>query len=50
VREILIKVGAELRSDNIYELELKNGARVIALPSTHDSIRGLTVDGWIGRG
>jgi len=47
VREIQIKVGAELRSDNIYELELKNGARVIALPSTHDSIRGLTVDGWI---
>ncbi|MGH6704098.1 MAG: terminase large subunit domain-containing protein, partial [Bradyrhizobium sp.] len=47
VREILIKVGAEFRSDNIYELELKNGARVAALPSTDDSIRGLTVDGWI---
>jgi hypothetical protein len=47
VREILNKVGAELRSDNIYELELKNGARVAALPSTDDSIRGLTVDGWI---
>lgn len=47
VRDILIKVGAELKSDNIYELELKNGARVLALPSTDDSIRGLTVDGWI---
>jgi Terminase large subunit, T4likevirus-type, N-terminal len=47
VREILIKVGAELKSDNIYELELKNGSRVLALPSTDDSIRGLTVDGWI---
>jgi hypothetical protein len=47
VREILIKVGAELRSDNIYEIELKNGSRVLALPSTDDSIRGLTVNGWI---
>jgi hypothetical protein len=47
VRDILIQVGAELRSDNIYELELKNGSRVLALPSTDDSIRGLTVDGWI---
>src|SRR5271170_5194131 len=47
VRDILIKVGAELRGDNIYELELKNGSRVLALPSTDDSIRGLTVDGWI---
>src|SRR2546421_3421817 len=26
VREILIKVAAELKSDNIYELELKNGS------------------------
>jgi len=47
VREILIRAGAELKSDNIYELELKNGARALALPSTDDSIRGLTVDGWI---
>jgi hypothetical protein len=47
VREILIKAGAELKGDNIYELELKNGSRVLALPSTDDSIRGLTVDGWI---
>ena len=49
VREILIKLGVELKSDNIYELELKNGSRVLALPSTDDSIRGLTVDGWIAR-
>jgi hypothetical protein len=47
VREILLKLGAELKSDNIYELELKNASRVLALPSTDDSIRGLTVDGWI---
>jgi hypothetical protein len=47
VREILIKVGAELRTDNVYALELKNGSRVLALPGNDDSIRGLTVDGWI---
>jgi hypothetical protein len=47
VRDILVTVGAELESDNIYELELKNRSRVLALPSTDDSIRGLTVDGWI---
>jgi hypothetical protein len=47
VRECLIKVGAELKSDNVYGLELKNGSRVLALPGSDDSIRGLTVDGWI---
>jgi hypothetical protein len=47
VRDILIKVGAELKSDNVYGLELKNGSRVLALPGSDDSIRGLTVDGWI---
>jgi hypothetical protein len=45
VREIL--VGAELKTDNVYALELKNGSRVLALPGSDDSIRGLTVDGWI---
>lgn len=47
VRAILMKVGAELKSDNVYGLELKNGARVLALPGSDDSIRGLTVDAWI---
>jgi hypothetical protein len=47
VREILLKVGAKLVSDNVYALELDNGARVLALPGSDDSIRGLTVDGWI---
>ena len=47
VREILIKVGAEFKSDNVYGLELKNGSRVLALPGSDASIRGLTVDGWI---
>ncbi len=47
VREAIIKAGAELESDNVYGLELDNGSRVMALPGTDDSIRGLTVDGWI---
>ena len=32
VRESLLKVGAELESDNVYALELKNGSGVLALP------------------
>ena len=47
VRDCLFKVGAKLDSDNVYGLELKNGSRVLALPGSDDSIRGLTVDGWI---
>jgi hypothetical protein len=47
VREALITAGSELESDNVYALELKNGSRVLALPGSDDSIRGLTVDGWI---
>ena len=43
----LLKVGAKLVSDNVYALELDNGARVLALPGSDDLIRGLTVDGWI---
>ena len=34
-------------TDNVYGLELANGSRVPALPGSDDSIRGLTVDGWI---
>jgi hypothetical protein len=47
VREALVKAGAEIKTNNIYTLELKNGSRVLALPGEDDSIRGLTVDGWI---
>ena len=48
VHDILVNVaGTEFRTDNVYALELKNGSRVMALPSSDDSIRGLTVDGWI---
>jgi hypothetical protein len=47
VREALVAAGAKLKSDDVYGLELDNGSRVLALPGTGDSIRGLTVDGWI---
>jgi len=47
VREIVLKTGAKLKSDNVYALELENGSRVLALPGSDDSIRGLTVDAWI---
>jgi len=46
-REALIKAGAKLDCDNVYALELENGSRVLALPGSDESIRGLTVDGWI---
>ena len=47
VKETLVAVGAKLTTDNVYGLELENGSRVKALPGSDDSIRGLTVDGWI---
>jgi hypothetical protein len=47
VKEALGQAGAELTSDNVYGLELKSGARALALPGSDDSIRGMTVDGWI---
>ena len=47
VREVLVKAGAKFKSDNVYGLELDSGSRVMALPSSDDSIRGMTVDGWI---
>ena len=47
VREAVLKAGSELKADNVYGLELTNGARVLALPGSDDSIRGLTVDAWI---
>ena len=47
VRDVLHKAGAKLVSDNVYALELDNRSRVLALPGSDDSIRGLTVDGWI---
>jgi hypothetical protein len=47
VRGCLCQLGITLKVDNVYGLELQNGSRVQALPGTDDSIRGLTVDGWI---
>ena len=47
VRAVLAQAGAAFKSDNVYGLELSNGSRVLALPSSDDSIRGLTVDAWI---
>ena len=47
VRECLIKAAATLETDNTYALELDNGSRVLALPGTDDTVRGLTVDAWI---
>ena len=47
VREMVLKGGAKLTSDNVYGIELANGSRGLALPGSEESIRGLTVDGWI---
>jgi hypothetical protein len=47
VRDAVLKAGGKLEADNVYGLELKNGSRVLALPGSDDSIRGLTVDAWI---
>ena len=44
---MVLKAGATLTTDNKYGVELANGSRVLALPSSEESIRGLTVDGWI---
>jgi hypothetical protein len=47
IRAFLLKAGAKFKSDNVYALELENGSRVLALPGDDETIRGLTVDGWI---
>jgi len=47
VRDMLLKAGQKLVSDNVYGLEVANESRVLALPGSEGSIRGLTVDGWI---
>ena len=47
VRDMVLKAGAELRNDSVYTIELANGSRVLALPGSDESVRGLTVDGWI---
>jgi hypothetical protein len=47
VRETITKAGGTFKADHVYGLELTNGARVLALPGSDDSVRGLTVDAWI---
>jgi Terminase large subunit, T4likevirus-type, N-terminal len=47
VRDMVLKAGAELATDNKFSLELANGSRVLALPGTSANIRGYTVDAWI---
>src|SRR5436190_8971216 len=47
VRDALVKAGGKFKAENVYGLELTNGSRVLALPGSDDSIRGLTVDAWI---
>jgi hypothetical protein len=47
IKDYLVKVGRKLSVENVYGLELDNGSRVLALPGSDDSIRGLTVNGWI---
>jgi len=47
VRDALVKAGVKFKVDNVYALELENGSRVRALPGDGDTVRGLTVDGWI---
>lgn len=47
VRDHLLKAKQKLKTDNTFGLELTNGSRVLALPGDDDSIRGLTVNGWI---
>jgi hypothetical protein len=46
-KDCIVKLGLKLKVENVNGLELDNGSRVLALPGSEDSIRGLTVDGWI---
>jgi len=47
VKAMVLQAGAKLVVDNVYRIELENGSRVRALPATDDTVRGLTVTGWI---
>ncbi|WP_456660547.1 terminase large subunit domain-containing protein [Bradyrhizobium sp. JR3.5] len=47
VKDTLTRAGVGLVVDNTYGLELNNRSRVLALPGNDESIRGLSVDGWI---
>jgi hypothetical protein len=48
VKDVVVQADSvKLTTDNVYGLELENGSRVLALPGADDTVRGLTVDGWI---
>lgn len=47
VKQMVLKAGATLVVDNVYNIELANGSRVKALPNNEEAIRGLTVDASI---
>ena len=47
VQDAVLKAGGKLEADNVYGLELTNGARILALPGSDNSVRGLTVDAFI---
>lgn len=47
VKAMTLKAGARLVVDNVYRIELENGSRVLALPATDDTVRGITMTGWI---
>jgi hypothetical protein len=47
VKALVLQAGTKLVVDNVYRIELENGSRVLALPATDDTVRGLTVTGWI---
>jgi hypothetical protein len=47
VKAMVLKAGARLVVDNVHRIELENGSRVQGLPASDETVRGLTVDGWI---
>ena len=46
-RAALLQADVDLISANVFSLETKAGSRILALPGSDDSVRGLSVDGLI---
>ena len=47
VRAFLAVAGVKLATSNVFGLETEGGSRVIALPGSDDSVRGLSVDAMV---
>jgi hypothetical protein len=47
VRTFLATAGVKLATSNVFGLETEEGSRVIALPGSDDSVRGLSVDAMV---